>query len=1734
MNSSFKLIRILVLAAMLLGLPGNPRPVQAAAADVPSVNAALNAASGWCVAGEINGWNNTSDPLYDDGTHGDLIPGDGIYSLAFNVSTSGRKEWKVVKCGDWGTAYPADNAWLITAAPDESVTFTFDTNDHSGDVGVNLTPKANIVNVLDSANDFTAVGDFQGWNNSDAATHLGFVGNGYFRYEFVQPTAGTYAGKVVRTGSWDSFGTDGRNKNGGNLSYTTTTGDQRVVVLLDARSGRSAFLPQGTPGAGSYCLTGGMQPGGGWYNSSDPMYDDGTHGDLTAGDGVFTLDYTVSLAAGRYEWKVFTCGTWNGFPTSGNSFVFTTTNPQTIKFTFDTNDHTADVGWKLLPAQNILNAWDSAPAAISAVGDHNSWNNNDANYTLASLGNGYHYLARLMTPGSYNAKLVLRNSWDAWGADGRSVNAGTLAFNAYFSDEPVYFLFDYYTGRGLFYAAAPASHELDGLVEINGLGHNSQDDLYRSPAGAVETGTTVYLRFHTFHNDVESVRVRLYNNALAQEQFKNMTLVGSDLSCYDAALARDTCDYWQLEVDSALLTNLYYRFVITDGADVVYYADDNMKDGGWGTATDTMVDNSYVITYYDPAFAPIPWMQDAVIYQIFPDRFYNGDPRNDPSGTEAHYSYPPETIDQLIRKVWDSLPEGYCRGYVDPAAPCSEAPRGRDFFGGDLQGVIQKLDYLQELGVTVIYFNPIFDAGSNHGYDTRDYLNIQPFFGTNEDFEMLVAEAEAHGIKIVLDGVFNHVSSDSPYFDRYGHYADVLGACESIVSAYRDWFYFTTVTPGTGTCAGILGPNSANYDSWWGFDSIPVMDKSNPEVQDLFLYGTPTADPVATFWLNEGSSGWRLDVMNDSTFPVDFWQNFRAVVKAADAEAVIIGELWKKGDVLPMVLGDTADTTMNYRFRNAVQGFLGTVDNKGFPDDGQSNQPPSTFAKKMLSIREDYPDATYYTLMNLLGTHDTERILWGLTPGDDNREDKEFNAANLAIGTERLELAAVIQMTVPGAPTIYYGDEVGMTGFDDPDDRRAFPWVNYYLFPFFAYDGAVKAIQTLLPSAINFLPDPYYGAAGNHEVLDLYRQLTAIRSSNPAFAEGEMTFLLTDDGNNTLAYLLRTADNAALVAVNNSSATQTLSIDASTYLPYSFELVDALGTLADPVYGVDSVVGFDLPPMSAAILLPSAGQDLTLPSAREFTSVYPANGKVEVSWQITKPVGDQFAVYRSYFTGGGYQLLGITNAETYTDTVVTNGETYFYVLRTIDVTGNYSDYSAEVSATPFYPIGWTGNLAPATLNYPITNLPSAPISAEIYIDGVTTADGNQDEILAQVGYGLTGTAPSTFLWSDIAFSHRTGNNYVYSGTIRPDLYSVYDYLVRFSTTGGAAWTFAYVTGTQAGVATIVASSDITFPDAPTNLRVTDYGSDFIDLAWDASVATDVVEYWIFRTDVTAATLPVRVGMVNVPTTTFHDADVITGTGYQYYVTALDTSLNQSLPSNLVNQTAEVKMITVAFVVQVPFFTPLNDIIYLTGDTAPLEWNPSLRPMVPTSTPGVYFTLAVFPEGTTVQYKYTRGSWDAVEWWGSITSLANRSFVVDGGTGTTQTVDNTSSESTLTDSQKAPQNWRDPLVVGTYPYSGEVLSIDLDAIHVGFSMDIQPLAGSDFNNSIQVMINGVDYTSSGTTTQSGTAELTWTPASPTSLPIGAYTITVNNLRRVGAEGDTPMQSPYTFAFVVPPK
>jgi hypothetical protein len=321
------------------------------------------------------------------------------------------------------------------------------------------------------------------------------------------------------------------------------------------------------------------------------------------------------------------------------------------------------------------------------------------------------------------------------------------------------------------------------------LGHNSRDTLYRTPGGPLVTGTPVTLRLRAAQGDLTEAKVRVWNDRLNQQTLLPMSIAYSD----------GTYDWWQAVLPaSSDPTVLWYRFIAIDGIDSDYYEDDQARTMGWGQPFDESPDYSYQITVYDPAFQTPDWIKNAVVYQVFPDRFRDGDSSNDKPAGSFFYNEQGGTVYRSLTQNWneavcDPRETGECAGTYS-----------KNFYGGDLQGLIDKLDYLQDLGITTIYLNPIFDSPSNHGYDTTDYMSINPIFGDADLFNTLTEELATRNMHLILDGVFNHTSSDSLYFDRYSRY-DALGACESPDSPYREWYTFHDVPAGSGPCVGSDG-----------------------------------------------------------------------------------------------------------------------------------------------------------------------------------------------------------------------------------------------------------------------------------------------------------------------------------------------------------------------------------------------------------------------------------------------------------------------------------------------------------------------------------------------------------------------------------------------------------------------------------------------------------------------------------------------------------------------------------------------------------------------------------------------------------------------------------------------------------------------------------------------------------------------------------------------------------------
>ena len=782
------------------------------------------------------------------------------------------------------------------------------------------------------------------------------------------------------------------------------------------------------------------------------------------------------------------------------------------------------------------------------------------------------------------------------------------------------------------------------------------------------------------------------------------------------------------------------------------------------------------------------------------------------------------------------------------------------------------------------------------------------------------------GIRIVLDGVFNHMSSDSPIFDRYHHYNSV-GACESATSPYRSWFTFHDVAQDTGTCVDSAGnENSATYDGWFGFDSIPVMNKSLADVQAYFI---TSPDSVSKHWLEMGASGWRLDVMGDASFPNGYWESFRQTVKDTRSDALIIGELWQKDSTLLRFLrGDRADTTMNYRLRDAVIGLLapGTFDSKGFADSGRIIS-PSEFAARLESIREDYPDAAYYSLMNLVDSHDTERLLWTLTPGTETTADKEQNAANVAVGKQRLKIASLIQFTLPGAPTIYYGDEVGVTGDDDPDDRRTYPWT--------PKDG----IQ-------------------DKNLLDHYETLAKLRRENPVLTQGDFHVLSTDDASGMVAYGRKNGSQAAVIILNRGSAALTGSIPVAGYLPDGVTLKQAYavgqGSPASLTVSAGQITG-TIGALSAVILVTDP-TDLTPPAAPAGLQVTnEGDGEVSIAWDsVAEAAG--YNVYRSPVSGGGYVRLNTASqsATSFTDSGLRNAQTYFYIVRALDTAGNESGPSNEVSALPHYTIGWANLQWPPTLNHTISAVNRTNnVYGQVWINGVTNQPGQTPSLRAQLGFGPQGSDPAgnpAWVWVDASFNVDAGNNDEFVASLLPEAVDSYDYAYRYTTTNGRDWVYADLDGTgngfepaQAGVLTVDPSSDTTAPTVPTGLRVLNASPMEIVLGWDAITGDPTLYgYEVMRSDASGGTYQM---MARTTANSYIDTAVVEGATYYYVVRAVDKSFNRSDFTAEVAVSAQPRTVTLEFNVTVPDTTDgTGRSVYIAGyldrlDGGLPQWDP---------------------------------------------------------------------------------------------------------------------------------------------------------------------------------------------------
>ena len=538
---------------------------------------------------------------------------------------------------------------------------------------------------------------------------------------------------------------------------------------------------------------------------------------------------------------------------------------------------------------------------------------------------------------------------------------------------------------------------------------NSRCGLDKSPFGAARTGETVHLGLRTACG-LKAKNIRLFVRSDAEES-------GTEIQLQKVWTAKGY-DRFEGSFRTEVPGLFWYCFRL-DTAE----GPKNISHTENGAALTAEEPHFWQLSIYASNYTTPEWIMGGVFYQIFVDRFCKGG--NHPARPGS-----------VRRDDWSGVP--------NYAPDADGITRRNDFFGGDIEGVIEKLPYLEELGVTCIYLNPIFDAASNHKYDTGDYMRIDSAFGNETTFQRLCSEAGKHGIRILLDGVFNHTGDDSKYFNKYGHY-NSLGAYQSKESPYYNWFSFSDWPE--------------QYDSWWGVPSLPHVQKENLGFRN-FICGE---GGVLQKWTALGASGWRRDVVDELSDGMV--REIRSAVKTVNPDALVIGEVWEDasnktayGERRHYFEGAELDGTMNYPFRTAILGYVRSGN-------------AQALRETVETIVENYPKPALDCLMNNLGTHDTWRILTLLSGAD--WQSREGRAAG-TLTPEQLQrakslnhIATLLQFTLPGVPCVYYGDEAGLEGCEDPFCRRCYPW---------GHEDA--------------------------EIMDWYKKLIRIRRENAVFAGG--------------------------------------------------------------------------------------------------------------------------------------------------------------------------------------------------------------------------------------------------------------------------------------------------------------------------------------------------------------------------------------------------------------------------------------------------------------------------------------------------------------------------------------------------------------------------------------------------------------------------------------------------------
>lgn len=589
--------------------------------------------------------------------------------------------------------------------------------------------------------------------------------------------------------------------------------------------------------------------------------------------------------------------------------------------------------------------------------------------------------------------------------------------------------------------------------------YNSQDPYYKTPFGALRAG-----EFVTF-----TLKVPIEYECKTPYLIINRDGEAPAFLPMKKGRRRDGVDVFSFSCPLSPPGLYFYYFDLYTGFRKLYA-------GKLGEAYVTTGEGEpWQLTVYEKDFQTPEHLRGGMIYQIFPDRFYESKPHPEMPFPDRVYR------DEKFRRPY-FWPNEQHEGYLN-----------MDYYGGDLPGIQEKLPYLADLGVTCIYLNPIFEAHANHRYNTANYRKVDPVLGTNEDFAALCAAAKGYGIDIILDGVFSHTGSDSIYFNREGRY-DSLGAWQSEESPYRSWYDFS--------------PHySSGYRCWWGFETLPEVNESDRSYRD-FICGE---GGVIDYWLGLGAAGFRLDVADE--LPDNFIEEIRRAIKRHGGEKYLLGEVWEDatnkwsyGVRRTYLLGKGLDAVMNYPFKEATLAFLRGGDARDAAD-------------VIMRICEHYPAPALHVLMNFVSTHDTVRAITALAgescEGRDRywQSEQTLSPEQYEAGIRLLRLAYVMVFTLPGIPSVYYGDEIGMQGYKDPFNRAYFNW-----------DSAEDRVRPVI------------------------REMAALRKRCPAFANGTLRVQHAEGG--VFCYERRAENAVASICVNRTpDAARVIMLGRETEIP---------------------------------------------------------------------------------------------------------------------------------------------------------------------------------------------------------------------------------------------------------------------------------------------------------------------------------------------------------------------------------------------------------------------------------------------------------------------------------------------------------------------------------------------------------------------------------------------------------